>query len=213
MKRITIVLVLFGLLAAPLFAQHSAVIKEVSGKVEVKEAQKAWAPAQVGMTISKGTYISTGFNSSAVLELGPSVLRVRQLTRMQLEELVEKEGTLTTGVNLPIGKVKAEVKSVAGLRNDFKLKGPVSTAAVRGTGFEYDGFSVKVDEGLVMLINMLLQKRGFAAGEDGSTTGYDALANGEGAKTARTAVDISAGRGVIAAGRADDYSGSILIKW
>jgi hypothetical protein len=158
MKKLAILLMLIIILAPGLFSQ-TAVVKQVVGKVEVKAPGQAWVPAKVGMDVSKGSFISTGFRSTAVLEMGPSVLNVRQLTRMQLEELLEKEGTMTTGLYLNVGKVNAKVKSVKGLSHDFKLRSPVSTAAVRGTDFDYDGRILKVREGIVDFINELKQRR------------------------------------------------------
>ncbi|MCK5198113.1 MAG: hypothetical protein KAR21_07170, partial [Spirochaetales bacterium] len=96
-------------LAASLFAANiTAVVKDISGKVEIMVPGGSWQKAAAGMEIEEGCSISTGFKSEAVLELGPSQLVVKQLTRMKLEELVEKEGTISTGLNLRVGKIKAE---------------------------------------------------------------------------------------------------------
>ena len=43
---------------------------------------------------------------------------------MELEELIEKEGTISTGLNLRVGKIRAEVKTTEGLRQDFRLTSP-----------------------------------------------------------------------------------------
>jgi len=142
-----------------LFAEVSAVVKEVNGKVEIKSSGGTWKKASAGMKISKGDYISTGFNSQAVLLLGDSQVIVKQLTRMELEKLVEKEGTVSTGLNLRVGRVRAEVKSAKGLKQNFTLKSPISTAAVRGTVFEYDGRNLTVYRGSVAFTNPLGQQR------------------------------------------------------
>lgn len=153
-------------LAASLFAANiTAVVKDISGKVEIMVPGGSWQKAAAGMEIEEGCSISTGFKSEAVLELGPSQLVVKQLTRMKLEELVEKEGTISTGLNLRVGKIKAEVRTTEGLRQDFKLTSPVSTAAVRGTSFEYDGVNLTVTEGTVVFTNLLGQGRSVQAGE------------------------------------------------
>ncbi len=191
MCKTTIVVILIVLAGVSLFAQTDAVIREVSGKVEIRLPEKSWQPAAVGMRLPIGGFISTGVNSLAVLEIGPSVLRVKQLTRVQLQELVQQGGTLTTSLNLPVGKVSAEVKSAAGLKNDFKLRSPVSTAAVRGTRFDFDGYNLVVTQGVVRLVNQLQQTRNVAGGEDLAITGYEEMVNGEGAKTERIDVEIS----------------------
>jgi len=163
MKKIILIILLFAL-STFLFADITAVIKEVSGKVEIMVPGGSWEKASEGMEISKGDSISTGFRSKAILTLGASQVIVKQLTRMELTELVEKEGTVRTGLNLRVGKIKAKVRTTAGLRQDFRLTSPVSTAAVRGTDFEYDGINLTVIEGTVEFANTLGQRRFVGAG-------------------------------------------------
>jgi len=189
MKTIALALALLGLLAPLLCAQAQAVIKEATGKVELLSAPQAWVPAKAGMKVTPGTTISTGFNSTAVLDLGGSILSVRPLTRMRLEELVQKQGTVQTGLFLQLGKVKAEVKTAAGLTQDLKVRSPVSTAAVRGTGFEYDGYELYVYEGVVTYSNLLGQERTYGAGEEGSTNGSDTPTEGQAGKEGASGVN------------------------
>ncbi len=191
MKRITFILMLFIFLIPPAFSQLKAVIKEVSGKVEIKAPQKGWEPAKAGMDISKGTIISTGFKSQALLELGASELYVKQLTRMRLDELIQKEGTRSTGLYLKVGKVRAKVKSVEGLRHNFKLKSPISTAAVRGSELDYDGMKLKVYEvsSVIILTNLLGHSRTVGAGQSSKTSGYDPPTRGEDGRGERSNVN------------------------
>ena len=169
MKRSVAILFLALALASSLSAQVKAVVKEIIGKVEIKAADNVWRPAKVGAAISKGHSISTGFDSTAVLTIGQSTLRVRPLTRMRLEELTQAGKAVSTSLSLSVGKVKGEVKK--GGDEVFTLRGPVSTAAVRGTEFEYDGFTVKVTNGIVTFENSLRQSRDVVGGEDGSIDG------------------------------------------
>jgi hypothetical protein len=124
------------------------------------------------MLLALGATISTGFNSTAVLELGSSVLQVRPLTRLRLDQLLAREKTVSTELFLQVGKIRAEVKSAEGLSQDFKVRGPVSTAAVRGTGFEYDGYELYVFEGTVSYTNLTGQSRSYSPGEQGGSDGY-----------------------------------------
>ena len=179
MKKIGIVLILISLIIGPLSAQSSAVIKEATGKVEVQAPGGRWESATVGMSISRGTTISTGFGSRALLDLGNAVLNVQPLTRLRLEELIQKEGTVQTDLFLRVGKVKAEVKSAAGLQQDFKLRSPVSTAAVRGTEFDYSGYDIVVMNGEVIYQTSRGQQRSYSSGEGGGDKG-DGTANSGG---------------------------------
>ena len=108
MNKTLWVLMVLLLSGTALFAQTQAVLKEASGKVEVQTSGGTWQPARIGMQISLGTTISTGFNSSAVLDLGTSVLSVKPLTRMRLDHLLEQGGTVQTELFLRVGKVNAE---------------------------------------------------------------------------------------------------------
>src|SRR6056297_3418692 len=178
---IGIIFLMFFLTALSPIYSISAVVDELKGKVEVKVPGGTWKKARSGMEISLGTYISTGFNSKAILSLGESIVEVDALTRMELEELVEKEGTIDTKLHLKVGKIKAEVKSSEGLRNNFELRSPVSTAAVRGTSFEYDGHTITVDNGVVQFSNLLGQGIQVGGGEQSNTGGYTPPANPESA--------------------------------
>lgn len=170
MKKIIVILMLI-LISSGLFAEISAIISEVSGKVEIKAPGGTWKKAEEGIAISKGYIISTGFRAEAVINIGPSKLIVKQLTRMELEELIEKEGTISTSLNLRVGKIRAEVRTTAGLRQNFRLTSPVSTAAVRGTSFEYDGVNLYVYEGVVVFTNNRGQTRTVKLGEGSKITG------------------------------------------
>lgn len=141
--------------ATPIFALTNGEIIRLTGKVEVKYAGGDWQPAQPGMRIDTGVLISTGFRSTAVLELGDSTVNVRSLTRMTIDELVESEGVQNTSLSLRVGKVRAEVKTTDAVSHNFTIRSPTATAAVRGTVFEFDGESLVVEEGMVALANAL----------------------------------------------------------
>ena len=189
MKNIGIILILISFTIVPLFAQSSAVIKEATGKVEVQAPGGRWTSAAVGMTISRGTTISTGFGSRALLDLGNAVLNVQPLTRLRLEELIQKEGTVQTDLFLRVGKVKAEVKSVSGLQQDFKLRSPVSTAAVRGTTFDYSGYDIVVMNGEVIYQTSRGQGRTYSSGEGGGDKGDGTATSGGDSKNKNSGIN------------------------
>ena len=165
------ILLLF--LSFSIAAETRAVVQSFSGKVEIQTSGREWSTVTVGQVIPTGSTISTGFRSEAVLEVGTAVLEVKPLTRMRLDELIEREGTVKTDLYLRVGRVKANVSRTSGLQNDFRLRSPVSTAAVRGTSFTYDGMNLDVAEGLVALINSYGQASGIPAGVSVSSNGID----------------------------------------
>lgn len=138
--------------AAVFAAVPQAILKNIQGKVEIKTLNaSAWVPATEGMILKTMTTISTGFDSSVTLEMGGNTIFVKPLTRMTLDQLLEQQGTVKTSCYLRVGGVKASVKSAEGVKQDFKVQSPYSTASVRGTVFEYDGLKLNVIEGLVSL--------------------------------------------------------------
>ncbi len=151
-KFLGIIALLFIALAMPAFAQN-AIVKEVTGKVQLLPPGGSWSNASVGSVITQGTVVSTGFGSSAVLDLGTSQIQVKQLTRMKLDELVRTQTTATTSLFLTVGQVHANVDNKLAVTQKFTLKSPVSTAAVRGTIFDFGPFRLRVDRGLVHYSN------------------------------------------------------------
>ena len=188
MKRYILTAAMAFALAPLLFSQTQAVVKEFKGKVEIKAGTGEWQAVTAGMKLDTGASISTGFSSTALLDLGTSTLKVAPLTRMQLVELIARQGSVSTTLALKVGRVNAEVKTAPGLKQDFTLKGPQATAAVRGTEFEFDGVSVKVINGLVFFSNTQGQGRGVGAGEQSSTSGTGLPTSGDQENESTTSV-------------------------
>jgi len=150
MKRLLLtMLLLAGAVFA--FAQNStAVIREVTGTVELKRGGSAdWTAARAGDRIDKATMVSTGFKSFATLAVGNSILTVRPLTRLSLEELINMDTTENVNISLSTGRVRVEVSPPAGQRTNFTVRSPIATASVRGTSFEIDTNTIRVMEGTV----------------------------------------------------------------
>lgn len=108
------------------------VIVDVLGKVE-KQSGNSWVALKKGDKLFAGDIISTGFKSEAVLSIGESVVTVRALTRMTIEQLVEKNQNHVSSVYLDVGSISADIKPVENKRVGFTVKTPAVTASVRGT--------------------------------------------------------------------------------
>lgn len=128
----------------------AATIKEVAGKVEYKLPQQDWRQAKAGDTLTAGTLISTGFKSTAIITSGTATVTVKPVTRLSIDELIQSNGTAKTQLFLKTGRVRAEVKPASGEKADFSVKSPTATASVRGTEFEFDGYSLAVEHGSVL---------------------------------------------------------------
>jgi hypothetical protein len=187
-------LIIFGLIGySGLFAQSRAVIKKISGKVEVKLPNRDWQGAWVGLVMSKGTIVATGFNSSAVIEMDGSVLTVKALSRLTLEELFREGDEVNTRLYLRSGRIESDVDTTSGLKHNYRLRSPITTASVRGCKFDWEPKKLFVYEGTVILYN-LINRGGTAGAGEGvwTTTGLDMHTSEEEASK-RAEVDIITG--------------------
>jgi len=128
--------------------QMTGKIRELTGEVELKRTEtSAFVKAKAGDTVAADTVVSTGFKSTAIIDVGSSSITVRPLTRLTLAEIQSVSDTETLNVKLQTGRVKVDVKPPAGTKTSCSVQSPVATASVRGTSFEFDTFNLKVNEG------------------------------------------------------------------
>jgi hypothetical protein len=140
-----------GLRAQEAASGGAAFFRDIRGTVETKAPGEAvWVKAAEGDRIENNTLISTGFNSTAVLVLGDSVLALHPVTRLSLEEIIRDGDGEQVRLYLRTGRIRADVKPPAGLNTDFTVRSPVVTASVRGTAFEFDAENLRVEEGRVV---------------------------------------------------------------
>ena len=149
MKKGIVAFVLI-LAAAGAFAQNG-VIKEMSGTVELKAANSTvFTAAKAGDLVKQDTVVSTGFKSTALIEIGGTILTVRPLTRLTLTEIRASSESETLSVNLHAGRVRVDVKPPAGSKASTTISTPTATASVRGTSFELDTRNLYVISGNVL---------------------------------------------------------------
>jgi hypothetical protein len=139
-------------MAASLLSAQTAVIRELSGRVEVKAPGAAeWKAAEPGQVLDKASLISTGFKSMARISIGNSTITVQPLTRLSLEEIAAAQGGEQVVLGLRAGRIRADVKPPIEGNIDFSVRSPMATASVRGTIFDFDGTRITVEEGRVRL--------------------------------------------------------------
>jgi hypothetical protein len=139
------------LMVAALLGAQTAVIREIRGTVEIKAPGAEWKAAEVGQTLDRAALVSTGFRSTALIEIGNSTVTVRPLTRLSLEKITAKQDEEQVTLDLRTGRVRANVKPPVGGKTDFSIRSPSVTASVRGTVFDFDGTRLAVEEGRVHL--------------------------------------------------------------
>jgi hypothetical protein len=153
------------LFAPNLHAQETAFFREAHGTVETKAAGSTlWVKAVAGDRIENSTIISTGFRSSAVVVLGDSVVTVRPVTRLSLEEIIRNQNGERVNLYLQTGRVRADVNPPVGGKTEFTVRSPTATASVRGTSFEFDTEQLRVDEGRVQYTHTNGRETPVAAG-------------------------------------------------
>lgn len=133
MKKIFACL-LCTLVSFALFAVEAEIV-ELSGKAEI-QINGVWKEAAKGGVIPAGSVVSTGFKSSLTLKIDGSTLVVNQLTRLKLEEILQKEDAVSSKVFLDTGRMKVDVKPKTTAKVNFQVQTPVATASVRGTAGE-----------------------------------------------------------------------------
>jgi hypothetical protein len=163
MRRAIIALLLLAVVITGVSAQ-TAVVEQINGKVEYRIGNGDWQAVTVGLEIPLQATISTGFGATAVLSVASSRIQVAQLTRLSIEELADNGQTVSTGVFVPVGRVRASVQEPPNRSTDFRIRTAQSTAAVRGTEFETDGWQLAVSEGIVEFANLLAQSQLVGAG-------------------------------------------------
>lgn len=113
-------------------------IKSVTGDVEVRlPGTTAWQKASKGMMLKEGTAVSSGYDAEAELILADnSVVKVYSLTQIKIDKFFREKAKVKTGINLNIGKVRANVQRVGDEMSDFNVVTPTSVVSVRGTGMD-----------------------------------------------------------------------------
>ena len=90
-------------------AAQTATVTGFSGKVEYRLGSAAWQSVRVGLVFPLNATISTGFGARATLSVGTSTIQVAQLTRLTVEELADDGSTVSTGIFVPVGRVRASI--------------------------------------------------------------------------------------------------------
>ncbi|MCL2093215.1 MAG: FecR family protein [Treponema sp.] len=199
MKKILFFLVFFVMpfFSLALYAQ-TGIIREITGTVEVKApGSLTFSPARVGDRVSQHAVVSTGFRSSALIEIGSCLISVRALSRLSLDEIFYLGAEEYLHIDLQAGRIRADVNPPAGMRVSMDVTSPHATASIRGTSFWFDGYNLGVISGTVLykgnrgqevtipagnVISLLYDGRagefgyrGLGSGAEGETQGASAL--------------------------------------
>ena len=128
-------------------AKRTAAIIQVNGEVMVKNAEpEPWVPAKVGDILTEGSFIKTGGNAKAVVNVDgdgkTATIEVSEKSVASFATLVKDtaSGMKRTLLDLSVGQVLIKAEKLDTPDSKFEVKTPTSVVGVRGTKF-----SVKVD--------------------------------------------------------------------
>lgn len=113
-----------------------AIVMEVRGTAQVRAGKdKKWVALKVNDALDPGALVRTGRGARVALRVGPNAsVLVERHSRVAIPEIVQDGQVLRTRVELRFGKADMRVDRV-GLENDFQVKTPTATLAVRGTAY------------------------------------------------------------------------------
>ncbi len=138
-----------------------------------------WEPAEAGLSLVAGDFISTGFESWVVLDVpGGAEARLEELTQIKVAKLLSKKGAVKTLLRLRTGGLDAHIKKAPGVKTQFEVNTPTSTLSVRGTQEQItmsDGFGtqVKVIAGSVNVTSGSGQSTTASAGDTSTVESAD----------------------------------------
>lgn len=111
----------------------SAIISTVAGNADVVRADGETIPARVGIVIKKGDAISTGYESTTMLDFGYATLTVSPSTHLKIDEYTNQDNIAKTQLYMRVGTIQAKVKQVPAIRSDFSVSTPSANAGIRGS--------------------------------------------------------------------------------
>lgn len=145
-------------------------VEETAGVVQYRlPAGSQWQSLTPGAQLPEGTTIISGANGFAALNSGNATIEVDALSRIVVREVTLQPQEETTSLEMRFGQVRSRVRRSQNRGTNFRVSTPVSTAAVRGTDFVYDGRELFVIEGDVAFTNLTGQHHSVRAGQTSRT--------------------------------------------
>jgi len=157
MKKVFAMAITAALLAYTADVFPAITVTSIQGKAAFKD-RGAWKQLSPRQTLREGMKVSTGVNSTAVLDIDGTAVTIRPMSMVGVTRNLVKDGASNTNLGLKYGSVNAKVPKIQGIRTNFRISTPIATSSVRGTEEEVSygpkgGMHVKVLAGLVKVEN------------------------------------------------------------
>lgn len=116
-----------------------AVVVSVTGRVQhatmnEEGALTGWADVVVGQRLDAGAWLRSSVRSQAVLRVGVNAtVELQSLSRCAIQELAQGDGVLRTRIGVDRGELDLSVDRLEGMTNDFEVRTPTASMAIRGT--------------------------------------------------------------------------------
>jgi hypothetical protein len=137
-------------------------VTSVKGQAKYKTGNQ-WIDLKTGMKLAQGTKISTGVNSTVVLNINGSEVTVKQMTMIKIEESMQNSSESNTTIGLKRGSLNARVAKLKTLKTSFKISTPVTTSSVRGTWEDFS-FGPGMGAKIIVLEGVILAENNHGAG-------------------------------------------------
>ncbi len=148
-RKIISILIISGLIAVlscsseEVKNRNTALITFLLGDVTVMDKGQ-WISAEPAMQLVETQRLKTGDNSAADVQIGESVVRVKENSELILATLYKSEitGLEKNSMELTVGKLLVKPKKL--LKGEsFQVKTPTAVAGVRGTQFVVESFETR----------------------------------------------------------------------
>lgn len=132
MKKLSLLISMFIIVLSSSYGFSAILVVSVKGDAAYMEGGQ-WKPLSKGQTLTEGVKISTGINSTAVLNLDGHILTVKPITTMKIYKNRINNKTSENNIGLKFGGLNAKVSKLTKLKTKFNITTPVATSSVRGS--------------------------------------------------------------------------------
>lgn len=137
MKKITLIITIFSLLAGMAFATSEtiAVLSDKEGKVHIQKlGTEVKEPVEINASIKRRYFLITGSESKAVIKYNDgSLIKINENTKIYINDYAV--GKKKRGIGLCFGTILCKISKIT-KKKKFNVYTPAAVAGVRGTEFE-----------------------------------------------------------------------------
>jgi len=162
-------------IGVPSLSATTVTVTDVVGTAQYRVGSGEWQPLQVDARLPGNAEVVTSLRASVTVDAAGNTIVVDGLTRVRVSELSRTDGVTRTRLDLPYGRLSADVRTTANRGNDFSVASPIATAAVRGTEFTFSGYELDVSHGDVELANRIGQTHSVRAGQVSRAYGVEGI--------------------------------------